>query len=172
MSQDQAQLEFTPLEMGNMAEIPPDAPDGKWIARIEVKKKLSAKGAPMLILENHLQEALTPGNENHVGKKVSRFLVIRGASDPHVKMFRADVKEIAEATGVSPSFEQFSRWSDADDYVRGLEANLVTCWTKNKKDKETGELRTEVSYRAPKEERGLYDEVAAPAQEGKKRRRG
>lgn len=172
MSQQQ-ELQFSPVELGNLSEIPPDAPDGEWVASCQVKVAATAKdSSPMLILEYKLEESLTEGNEGfQLPARVSRFLVIRGASHQYVKMFRQDLAAICAGHGIPvPNLSTIRSASDFDPFIQDLTANRLVVKTKlGKPDKKTGEVRTEIGY--PKKSAEVVDS-SEDSGSGKKRRRG
>lgn len=142
------QLNFTPVETGDMSDIPPDAPEGEWVASLNAKLTASAKGDPMFIFEYKLEEALTEGNESFtLPTRVTKFLVIRGASHQYVKMYRQDLAAICAGHGVPiPKFTRVAGPEDVAEFLNDLMANRVVVRTKNKTDKKTGEVRTEIFY--------------------------
>lgn len=168
----QQELQFSPVELGNLSEIPPDAPDGEWVASCQVKVSATQKdNSPMLILEYKLEESLTEGNEGfQLPARVSRFLVIRGANHQYVKMFRQDLKAICEGHGIPiPNLTSIRSASDFDPFIADLTANRLVVRTKlGKPDKQTGEKRTEIGY--PKKVAESVEEAVTDG--GKKRRRG
>src|SRR5882762_7902706 len=145
------EIQFTPIELGDQSEIPPDAPEGQWVTSQRVKFQLSQKGSPMLVIDFKLEEALTEGNEFAVGSKVTKFLVIRGASDQYVKMYRQDLADLCEGLKIQvPRFTSAKSSADFSDFINEVEGVKGTPWTKHKTDKVTSEVRTEISFRAPR----------------------
>ena len=88
-------VQFTPVETGDMSEIPPDAPAGEWEAVCKVRQgKTSKDSFPMLILEWKLTDAITDGNEDHVGAKVTDFVVFFPSTHAASKMSKIRLKKI------------------------------------------------------------------------------
>jgi hypothetical protein len=168
----QTEIQFTPVEVGDMSEIPPDAPEGQWVTSQKAKFRLSNAGSPMLVIDFQLDEALTEGNEEFAGKrkKVTKFLVIRGANDPYVKMFRQDLADICEGLKISvPRFATLSSSADFDEFIAEVESTKGVFWTRSKQDKKTGEVRTEITARAPRGYVAPAEEEAAPRRSKKSR---
>lgn len=167
----QQELQFSPVETGNLSEIPPDAPPGEWVAACNVKITATQKdNAPMLVLEYRLEECLTPENsEFPLPTRVTRFLVIRGANHQYVKMFRQDLAAICAGHGIPvPNLTRIASSADLQPFADELMANRLVVKTVNKTEK-TGEVRTNVTY--PK--KAAESNVEEPSAEGgKKRRRG
>lgn len=147
-----SELQFTRVETGDMSQIPADAPEGHWVASFRVKVAATSKDKyPMLIVDARLEEALTEGNENHVGAKVSEFLVFFPSNHNAVKMSRLRLKAFCEALKIElPRVTAIEKASDFDDFIRDIEANKAQVWTKHETDKVTGEIRTKVEFKAPR----------------------
>lgn len=147
-----SELQFSPVEVGDMSEIPPDAPEGQWITSQKVTVRSTQKdNLPMLVIDFKLEEALTDGNEAFVGSKVTKFLVVRGAADPYVKMFRQDLADLCSGLKIEvPRFTTLRSASDFDEFIAEVEGNRGVAYTKHKADKKTGEVRTEITFRAPR----------------------
>jgi hypothetical protein len=161
------EIQFSPIEVGNMSEIPPDAPVGQWVTSQRVKVRVSAKGDPMLVIDFKLEEALTEGNESSVGSKVTQFLVIRGANHQYVKMYRQQLNDLCEGLKIQvPRFTTLQNASDFDEFIAEVEGVKGTPWTTHKTDKATGEVRTEISFRAP---RGTVSAASEESETPKKR---
>lgn len=169
----QQELQFSPVEMGDLSEIPPDAPDGDWVASVNVKIGQTSKEPklPMFYIEYKLEECLTPENEGfQLPTRTTKFLVFRGKTDPYVKMFRQDLKTICDGHGIPvPNIPAIKSSADLQPFADELMANRLVVRTKlGKPDKQTGERRTEIFY--PKKA------VETPIEEdnggSKKRRRG
>ena len=170
----QQELQFSPVEMGNLSEIPPDAPEGEWVASCSVKISQTSKEPklPMFIIEYKLEECLTEANaEWQLPTRVSKFLVFRGKTDQYVKMFRQDLAAICEGHGIPvPAIPQIKSAADLQPLADELMANRLVVRTKlGKPDKQTGEKRTEIFY--PKKAAEAVDS-SEDSGSGKKRRRG
>jgi hypothetical protein len=147
-----SELQFTRVETGDMSEIPPDAPEGQWVASFKVKVASTSKDKfPMLIVDAKLDEALTEGNENFVGSKVSEFLVFFPQTHNASKMSRIRLKAFCEGLKIdAPRLTAIEKASDFDAFINDIESNRGVVWTKHEKDKETGEIRTKLLFTAPR----------------------
>jgi hypothetical protein len=127
---------MTPVDQGDVSSIPPDAPDGVWVATCEVKKSVTNKDKyPMLILNWTLEEALTDGNEGFAGVRVSDFVTFLPRNHSG---FKASVQGLHRLCGAlkigvpgTASLGQGS-WSDLDGFVEALEGQKATIYTQNK----------------------------------------
>jgi hypothetical protein len=171
-------VQFTPVETGDMSEIPPDAPAGEWEAVCRVRQAKTSKDSfPMLILEWKLTEALTDGNEDHVGAKVTDFLVFFPGTHAASKMSKIRLKKMCEALSIElPSVAAIKSWDDIADFVKELEGLKAKIYTSVGERKDTGEMVTSVFY-APKGGVGVKaaggdeddeDEKPAPKKSAKK----
>jgi hypothetical protein len=148
----QTEIQFTPVETGNMSEIPPDAPEGHWIASFRCKVAATSKDKfPMVIIDARLEEALTEGNENHVGAKVSEFIVFFPANHNASKMSRVRLQAICGALKIDlPTFTVIRSSGDLASFTEAIETNKAQVWTKHEADKVTGEVRTKLLFTAPR----------------------
>jgi hypothetical protein len=172
-----SELQFTPVETGDMREIPPDAPEGHWIASFKTKVTATSKDKfPMIIIDARLEEALTDGNENHVGSKVSEFVVFRPSNHNASKMSRIQLRAICAALKIDvPAITVIRSAEDLAEFCAAIEENRAQVWTKHESDKITGEVRTKLLFTAP---RGSAESFASNGVEyasetiggGKKRR--
>jgi len=108
-------IQFTPVEPGDMSEILPDAPAGEWVASFRTKLQPTSKDKyPMIIVDAKLEEALTPGNEFAVHKKVSDFIVFFPKDHNATKMARLRLHALCAALKIEiPKFPDGIR-SDAE----------------------------------------------------------
>ena len=94
-------LEFAPIDTGDLTELPPDAPDGEWVAVLKPKAGLNKEGLPRIILEWTLEEACTDGNEDFVGGTVTDwFLVFYPARHKNSKNGRRNLRAVCDACEV------------------------------------------------------------------------
>lgn len=144
-------VQFAKVETGNMSEVPPDAPDGEWVAQAKVKIMATAKDSyPMLCIDWKLLEANTDGNENAVGGKVSEFLVFFPSNHQASRMSKIRMRDMCRGLEIEPpTFTSIESPDDLAEFVEAIEADKHTIWTKSSPDKKTGELRTEVKYLKP-----------------------
>lgn len=148
-------LSFAPVDTGDMNDIPPDAPPGAWEATLEVKLKVSSKESlPMLVLEWHLAEALTEGNEAFIGGRVSDFITFCPKGHKAAKMNKLRLQEVGKALEIT--IPNQTRWASEEDFsqlLRAMNGARAKIWTGNQTNVETGEVRTRVYYAAPKGQR-------------------
>lgn len=159
-----SEMQFTRVETGDMSEIPPDAPEGQWVASFKVKVAQTQKDKyPMLIVDAKLDEALTEGNENHVGSKVSEFLVFFPATHNAAKMSKLRLRDFCEGLKIDvPRLTAIEKASDFDEFIDAIESNRGVVYTKHETDKTTGEVRTKLLFKAP---RGTVSDVSAVDEE-------
>lgn len=172
-----SEVAFTPVEVGDMSEIPPDAPEGAWVASFKVEKKATKPekgGYPMLQITAILEEALTEGNENSIGQKVSDWLVFFPASHSAAKMTAIRRKAIADALKIDlPRATNVRTWDDIQQFIDDIIATKAQVWTKHETDKESGEVRTKLMFTAPKgslsaaASSSFEDEVSMPKKKKK-----
>ncbi len=146
-----ATVQFTPVNTGDMQEIPPDLPAGEWEATCSVKKLKTAKdGYPMLCLEWRTTEALTEGNEDYVGAKASDFVVFWPSSAPASRMSKIRLKAMCTALNIGvPTTTKLKDWEDITDFLGELEGLKGTIYTSVDTRKDTGEQVTKISYNPP-----------------------
>lgn len=169
-----SELQFTRVETGDMSEIPPDAPEGQWVAAFKVKLAATSKDKyPMLIVDAKLEEALTEGNEGHVGSKVSEFIVFFPATHNAAKMSRLRLRDFCAGLKIDlPRITSIERASDLDDFIGEIESNRAVVWTKHESDKTTGETRTKLLFTAPRGSvSNIVEDVSEEAAPKKRARR-
>lgn len=144
-------VDFTPVDCGDMTEIPPDAPAGGWDALCSVKKHKTAKdGFPMLILEWRLEKAHEDENENHVGARVTDFVTFFPSNHNACRMSRVRLKSLCEALKIDPpATSKVSSWDDIADFIDALDGCRAPIYTTVAPRKDTGELATSVRYTSP-----------------------
>jgi hypothetical protein len=144
-------VEFTPIETGNMSEIPPDAPEGGWTGLLAVKKGATAKDSfPMLILEWQLVSANEDENEDAVGGKLADFLCFFPERHKGAGMARQKLRDLCLSLKVDvPSTTSIKSWADIQDFIDEIDGQRAPIYTRHKVDKKTGQLRTEVAYTPP-----------------------
>jgi len=147
-----SEIQFTRVETGDMSEIPPDAPEGQWVASFKVKVAATSKDKyPMLIVDAKLDEALTDGNEGHVGAKVSEFIVFFPQTHNAAKMSRLRLRDFCAGLKIdAPRITSIEKASDLDSFINDIESNRAVVWTKHESDKQTGEVRTKLLFTAPR----------------------
>ncbi len=151
MGNNGGQVEFTPVTTGDMGEIPPDLPAGTWQATCSVKKAKTNKDSfPMLILEWKTTEALTEGNEDHVGGKAADFLTFFPGSHRASRMSKLRLKGMCAALNIDvPSATQLKTWNDVADFIEALDGLQAVIYTSVEERKDTGEQTTKIRYTAP-----------------------
>jgi hypothetical protein len=134
-----------------MSEIPPDLPAGTWEAACNVKKSKTSKDSyPMLVLEWRTTEALTDGNEDYVGGRVSDFVVFFPNTHKASRMSKIRLKKMCEALDIEiPSITKITSWDDLSGFINCLEGLKATIYTTVEERKDTGELVAKVRYDAP-----------------------
>lgn len=150
---EEQDLEFSPISTGSMTEIPPDAPAGEWLAEAKVKPSKTQKdGRPMLIVEWTIRGACDPNLEEHVGKRVTDFIVFWDEKDKASRMAKVRMREMCVALKLeSPDTSSFEdgNWSSMRPFIEALEGGTHTIFTKVETSK-AGEQRAVVSYTRPK----------------------
>lgn len=144
-------VQFAPVNTGDMTEIPPDLPAGTWEATCSVKKAKTSKDSfPMLICEWKTTEALTDGNEDHVGGKVADFVVFYPQGHAASRMSKIRLKAMCEALGIEiPSVTKLTSWDDLADFIAELDGIKTTIYTTVQERKDTGELVSKVQFTKP-----------------------
>jgi hypothetical protein len=169
-------IEMTPVDPGDLSDIPPDLPAGAWVGAITVKPTATGDGSkdpktPMLIIEASADECLTPGNENFIGGKTAAFIVIYPANHKNSRLAKTNLKKMTDAYELGspdasslsedpPNFSSMAEWIDA------VETEARPFWTTTQEDRKTGEKRTILHFSEPgvKLERAdLEEEESAPA---------
>lgn len=143
-------LEFAPIDTGDLTEVPPDAPDGEWVASCTPKASLNKEGLPRIVLEWTLTEACTDGNEDFVGTSVTDwFLVFYPARHKNSKNGRRTLKAVCAACNIDVPVLASVTPEDIEALVQQLDGAKARIWTKNKAGAD-GEMRTSVFYQAPR----------------------
>ncbi len=144
-------VQFTAVDTGDMSEIPPDLPAGKWLATCSVKKMATSKDKyPMLVLEWVTSEALTDGNEGFEGARAADFLVFWPASNKNARRAKQGLKTMCEALGISvPTATSLKSWDDIGEFIAELDGLQATIYTIVETRKDNGEQRTKVLYKQP-----------------------
>ncbi len=150
-SNNGAQVQFAPINTGDMSEIPPDLPAGTWEAECSVKKLATSKDKfPMLCLEWKTTEALSEGNEDHVGGRASDFIVFWPQSHKASRMSKVRLKGMCEALGLEvPAITKLESWDDLQGFIDELEGLKATIYTTVETRKDTGEQATKILYKQP-----------------------
>lgn len=143
-------LQFAKVETGDMSQVPPDAPEGCWEAVCKASLKLTSKESlPMIVLDWSLVAALTEGNEDHIGSRVSDFIVFTPPTHVASKMNRRRLNEVAMALEITvPARTSYATEEDFAELLEALNGARCKLWTFHQADKETGENRTKIRYKA------------------------
>lgn len=162
-------LEFAPIATGDLTEIPPDAPDGEWIAVCKPKPSLDKEGNPRIVLEWTLEEAVTDGNADFVGTSVTDwFLVFYPARQADKsKRGRRQLRAVCDACEIEVPVLQSVTPQDIEELTQQLDGARARIWTRNKLDNK-GEVRTGIFYRAPGGAVVEVEEEEAPKPAAKK----
>ena len=144
-------VEFTPVDCGDMSEIPPDLPAGQWLAVCSVEKKVTNKDKyPMLKLTWKTVEALTDGNENYAGAKCFDWITFFPATHAATRMTRLRLKDMCAALKITiPATTSIQSWEDLAGFIEELDGMQAHIWTTVEIRKDTGEEVTKVRYTAP-----------------------
>lgn len=127
----------------DVSEIPPDAPEGGWLAEPKAALKKSSKGNPMISIVWKLEEARESENENSVGSKVFDNLNFLPKGAPGASLNLRRVKALCDAYEIPATGSK----ADLVEAINGL--GQVPIWTTHSADKLTGEIRVNVAYRDP-----------------------
>lgn len=154
MASNGQQVQFTPVDTGDMSDIPPDLPAGSWDAVCKVTRAATSKDKyPMLKLEWKTTESHTDGNEDFVGKRCYDNVIFPERT--RAGYFRAQarrLKQLCDLLGLEvPSTASLKKgsWSDLDDFIAELDGATARIHTYIEVDKESGENRTQVRYTEP-----------------------
>jgi hypothetical protein len=160
-----ATLQMTPVDTGDMSEIPPDLPAGEWDGTIEVKASKTSKDSyPMLIIELTTTQAYGDGGENYVGARATEFCTFFPETHKASKMSKLRVKALCEAAGLDlPDTSSLAEgsFSSLEPFVDALESNQIHFWTTTEADKKTGEVRTRIHFTQPGAKLGSIPAAAA-----------
>ena len=167
--------DFTPIDCGDMSEIPPDLPAGKWIALCAVKKaKTQKEGFPMLVLEWHTESVADDSEENeqYVGARASDFVTFFPANHKASRMSRLRLKQMCDALKIDPpAVTRIQSWADLDGFVDSLEGLKAEIYTSVEVRKDTGAKVTKVTYTPPGRKLDLSAPPDDEAPKGKKGKR-
>jgi hypothetical protein len=139
------QHEQTPVDDDSydVSEIPPEAPEGKWLATPKAELKKSSKGWPMIQINWKLDEALTDGNEDAVGGRLADYLVWLPKDSGGYRLSLQRIQALCTHLQI-PTKGSRQELSDAIN-----DAGQSEIWTLHRTDKTTGEVQTQVAYRQP-----------------------
>lgn len=144
-------LQFTPVETGNMTEVPPDLPAGHWNASITVKNGVK-DGLAYMFVQFTAQEDLTGENGNYVGSSASKYIAFYPEADSRSKMSKQECKTMSEAWPDLPELDTSGLaegdWSSLEPWVEALEAGQREIWTTVTEDKQ-GIARTKIFVAEP-----------------------
>lgn len=162
-------LEFAPIETGDLTEIPPDAPEGEWVAVCKPKPGLDKEGNPRIILEWTLEEAVTDGNADFVGSTVTDFFLVfyPARMADKSKRGRRQLRQVCDACEIEVPVIQTVTPQDVEELVQKLDGARARLWTRNKVN--GNEIRTNIYYTAPGGVSAAVEveEAPAPAPKGK-----
>lgn len=139
-------MEHSKVDIGDMSDIPPDAPDGEWQAVCSVKERDNKDGFKMLIITWTLEEDRGGGdNAAFEGSRVTDFLVFYPASHANSRMTKIRFRAMREALDLP----NMTSLDDLPEFVNELEGKKAIIWTKVNVQKD-GQKRTNVFYTAPR----------------------
>jgi len=124
-----------------------------------------------------LNEALTAGNENHVGSKVAEFLTFFPIGHNAQKMSTIRLHALCAALKIEvPRLTRIESEEDLQPFCAAIEENQAPVWTEHEKDKKTGEVRTKLLFTEPRAKVVPLDFMETEAAEelgyGKKKKAG
>src|ERR1700690_764265 len=172
-------IEMTPVDSGDMSDIPPDLPVGAWLGPFTIKCTKTGENAknpnlPMLILEATAEEAETAGNEDYAGGKTADFFVVYPDKHAQSKNSKVKFKKLCEAyelgmPDTSSLAEDPPNFSSMADWIEQVESESRRFFTTVTKDKSSGEKRTQLHYTEPgqKLQRAETEEEETPAPKAK-----
>ena len=144
-------LEFTPVDIGDFATIPPELPAGEWEAKCSASFALTKKDQkPMVVLEWSLTTALTEGNEAYEGSKLKDYIVFAAKTAPHYRFAAKALATMCAALGVTPPRGVISSAVDFDSFIEELNGMQAVVWTRHAQNKQSGEVDVRISYVAPR----------------------
>lgn len=138
-------VEQTPVDDDSydVSDIPPDAPEGGWLATPKALLKKSAKGNPMISISWKLEEAKEEDNENSVGAKIFDNLNFLPKGSPGAALNLRRIKALCDAFEIPATGTK----ADLVEAINGL--GQVPVWTTHSTDKQTGEVRVNIAYNDP-----------------------
>jgi hypothetical protein len=152
-------MDFQPVDFDG-GEVEADAAPGCYEAIIEevkITKTAEAKGSlPMVILEwklnSSVEEEPTAEQEKSVGATVAGFLVFRPKGDKRGKMGIIERNKLFSNLGIDIDVipQRIQSKADFKDLSGALKGQSMQIWVTNRTDPESGEVRTNVQYTAPK----------------------
>lgn len=148
----ETELDFEPIDTGDMSEIPPDLPKGEWVGSCVVTPKVTQKGAPMLMLKWTAEEDNTGENADQVGNSAPDFLTFMGANDPNAKWSKMAVKALCEAYEIDlpdTSSLKDGSFASLEPFVEALESTKRVFWTTVEKNRKDGTNQTKIHYTQP-----------------------
>lgn len=150
--------DFTPVPDYDGTDVPPEAEEGEYTAVCKVKKGATKpeKGKwPMLTLTWKLTDAANPKNRKFKNALINDYLIFAGKNANGYRMFQQKLRQLCEHFGFNPAevlpMKGVKTWADAEAIIEALEGFEGTVFVFKQKDKESGDERAQISYRAPKD---------------------
>ena len=145
-------VSFTPIEVGDLNDIPPDLPAGAWLAELSVKPsatKPEKGGFPMLILNWKTHESVDGENEQFVGQRASDMITFFPKGHKGEKMSKIRLKALCDALEIEmPTFTSLKSWDDLAPFIEELEGLKATIYTSVQTGND-GVSRTQIRYTPP-----------------------
>lgn len=143
-------IDFTPVETGDLSEIPPDMPEGDWEGHCIITcGKTEKDGYPMFRFEWHGDEPLTEGNEVYVGAKASEWIIFPPETLSWSRMQKQRIKALCEGLDIAlPDTSTFKDGSfeSAGPFIEQVEGQRWRFTTKHEKDKKDGSTRVAFKF--------------------------
>jgi hypothetical protein len=141
-----AQHEQTPVDDDSydVSEIPPEAPEGKWLATQKAELRKSSKGYPMILINWKLDDALTEGNEEAAGGRIADYLTWLPKDSGGYRLSLQRIQALCMHLQIATKGSR----QELCDAIN--EAGQSEIWTLHRTDKTTGEVQTQVAYREPR----------------------
>jgi len=149
-------MNFTPVDY-DVSEMPVDAPEGAYDAKIKSVKVRGTKedNYPMLELEFRLVNAHNEDGDDAVkaGASLTSFLAFFPASEgrrgaPSKIAMRALIDSLHLDEDLIPTRIESKR--DLNDLIDALKGQELTIYVVHREDKQSGEVRCDVRFKAPK----------------------
>ena len=171
--------EMAPIDVGDPNKVAQDVPPGKWAGTIEIKNRISNKGAPQLVVKATCEEALSPENEGNVGFVVTNYITFKPATDPWAHLPKLEIKQMADAYEVElpdytpladDSLTSGERFAGFTAFVESIEATQREFWTFQ--DKRDGSPKIAWQEKGKRLERATEEEEAPPPPPAKAKTNG
>jgi len=127
----------------DVSEIPPEAPEGGWLATPTAVYKSSKNGDPMISIRWKLDQADEEENAEAEGRSVFDHLVLPAKTASWYRMAAGRLQSLCHAIDL-PTKANMRAMVDAIN-----KAGQVHIFTVHETNKDTGEIQTRVAYKEP-----------------------